>query len=295
MSSLFENFYYRKYRVNFVVLRPFSFGDYPFHLIRGIFGKILYDEVCVHKSLVNCDQCLENGYCPFTEIFKIKLQPSHPLYGKYTAPPVPYILYPDLKGRSKFIRGNTFAIELTLIGKAVEYDTFLLQVVQRLGEGDGLLYRKLECSGIETMIGDDKKSHLHFHRQPLNATRLKLHFQSPLIFEIENNRVKRLPFTALIKSLAERVSVLNRLYCDVNATTDPESFSGETANVEYIDSFYNTEVEVKKNVYKDALLGSVTYSGQLNEYMHIIVAGEVLHLGRFANYGFGKYNIEINY
>jgi len=294
MRNFFENFYYRKYRVNFVVLRPFGFNGYPFHLIRGVFGKILYDEVCAHKDLEDCDECPENRSCPFTEIFKIKLQPSHSLYGKYTAPPVPYILYPDFGGSNKFVRGSTFAVELTLIGKAVEYDTFLLQIVQQLGEGEGLLYRKIECSGIETMIGDDRKSHLRFSEQPTVATQLKLHFLSPLIFKVESNQIKSLPFTALMRSLAERVSVLNRLYCDENSA-DLKLFSSEITDKEYIDSFYKTEVEVKKKVYKDALLGSVAYRGQLNEYMPLIRAGEALHLGRFANYGFGKYIIEESY
>ncbi len=294
MRNFLGNFYYRKYRISFEVLHPLSLSTNAYSLIRGIFGKILHDEVCDYKDLPDCNRCPKNTSCPYTGLFKIKLQPTHPLYGKYTEPPVPYILYPDLRGRSNFVRGQTFAIELTLIGKAVEYDIFLLQIVRQLGEGEGLLYHKLQCSSIETLIGDDKKSHLRFNDITPEVEQVKLNFISPLIFEIESHPAKDLPFTAFIKSLTERVSVLNRLYCDGH-TTDPESNCGEITNEEYMDSFYKTEVEVKKRVYKAALIGSVAYGGQLSRYIPLIRAGEVLHLGRLANYGFGKYIIEESY
>ncbi len=293
MNNFLENFYYRKYRVSFVVVRPFHFDGHSFSLIRGVFGKILHDDVCVHKNLTDCNLCPENKSCPYTELFKIKLQPSHPLYGKYTEPPVPYILYPDFRGRSKFVRGNTFAIELTLIGKAIEYDTFLLQIVQQIGEGEGLLYHKLECSGIETLMGDDKKSHLRFTAPPYKVKQVKLNFLSPMIFK-DDPSTDSLPFHDLMKSLTERISVLNQLYCD-GREADLKSFDGKTTDLEYMDSFYKIKIEVKKKVYKDALLGSVAYRGSLDKYMPLIRAGAVLHFGRLTNYGLGKYAIVDNY
>lgn len=299
MKGALETLYYRKYRISFVVTQPFVLESYPYHLTRGVFGKIVHDEVCLNPSLKNCDSCNETAKCPFTQIFEVMLPPSHPLYGKYTKPPVPYIIYPDLGGRSKFAGRDLYNIELTLVGKAIEYDTFLLQSVQRISEGKGILYKKLECTGIETMVGDDKRSHLRFDIKTQPASHLKLRFNTPLILKIKDKPAVNLPFEVLTERLNERIALFCYLYCDGNLP-DLKSFRKQIDTEGYIDSFYPVEVEIsdggrKQTPPKEGILGSVAYRGNIGDYLPVIRAGEVLHLGSYPNYGLGKYTIDETY
>jgi len=296
MSSALKNLFYRKFRVSFIVTHPFSVQDSPYVLIRGIFGMILRKEVCMDLSFKDCSLCNHYGNCPYTSVFKIKLAPSHPLFGLYTDPPVPYIIYPNIGDGNKLEPDSTFSIELTLIGKAIEYDTFLLQVLQKLSGGDGRLYNKFECSGIETMIGDDKKSHMRFSTQPDDTIRLKLRFNSPVLLESNKNPITNLPLSILMERLTERLALLSYLYCGGDLP-DPKTFKSEITTDDNIDSFYPVHVKMtdggsNKTIEKQGLLGSVAYRGELGAFMPIIRAGEVMHVGRFASYGLGKYTIE---
>lgn len=305
MSSFLENLYYRKYRINFLVIKPFRLEEYPYSLIRGIFGFQIRKPVCIFRDFEKdekgeaCKSCSRLRNCVYTDIFKISLPESHLLSGKYTKPPVPYIIYPNLESRNKFTIGELFHIELTLIGKAIEYDTFLLQSIQRISEGKGHLFQKLECTGIETMIGDDQKSHLRFDVQAESTNQLKLRFNSPVILKIKEKPATALPFEVLVERLTERLALLSHLYCGAELP-DIKSFAKQIATESYIDSFYPVKVEIsdggnKKTPDKDALLGSVAYGGNLGEYMPLIRAGEILHLGAYPNYGLGKYTIDEAY
>jgi hypothetical protein len=260
---------------------------------------VVHNEVCKKTKNEKCSVCSLNQNCPYTEIFEVKLSDSHPLLkegGKYRYPPVPYIIYPDLKGKNRFMAGDIFAIELTLIGSAIEYDTFLCHCIQRISEGKGLLYQKLECAGIETMIGDDKKSHLRFNAEPEPVNHLKLRFNSPVILKVNEKPVKSIPFELLAGSLTERLHLLSSVYCGAEIP-DIKSFRKHITTDSYIDSFYPVEVEIsdggnKQTPPKEGLLGSVAYRGNLGEYMSLIRAGEVLHLGGYPNYGLGNFTID---
>jgi len=296
MFDFLEKLFCRKYRISFVVVRPLILSERPFHLFRGLFGLAVRKEVCTRPDIKNCSECSQNQDCPYTDIFEVKLPESHPLYRKYTYPPVPYIIYPDLAGKSRFLTGDTLVVELTLIGKAIEYDTFLLRCIQSLSEGKGTLYRKLECTGIETMVGDDRKSHLRFTTQPELANTLKIRFESPVIFKIQEKPAKSLPFEILIMRLSERLSLLSCLYCGAELPAIRPGPKKIHIN-NYIDSFYPVPVEIhdggnRKTPSKPSLLGCVAYSGTIGEYMPLIRSGEVLHIGSYPNYGLGKYVVE---
>jgi hypothetical protein len=296
MNNFLDNIYYRKYRINFAVKRPFTFDGYQFHLLRGVFGMHVRNEVCLKSGVELCNACSENQKCPYTKVFEVKLPGSHPLNRKYTYPPVPYILYPDLRNKTRFIAGEPFAVELTLIGSAIDYDTFLLHCIQRISMGKGLLYKKLECTEIETMVSDDKKSLLRFNLQQETVNQLKLRFDSPVILKIKEEPAKTIPLELLTERLTERLSLLSHLYCG-GGIPDIKSFHKQITTDYYIDSFYPVLVEIndgsnKKSPPKESLLGSVAYSGNLSEFMPLIRAGEFLHLGSYSNYGFGKYTIE---
>lgn len=295
-EALYQNFYYRKFRVNYRVVRPFLFRNNPYLLIRGIFGKILYEEVCVHRELESCDLCPENKSCPYTEIYKMRpLSPGHLLYRRYTYPPVPYILYPDLGGRTRFNRGDIFSVELTLIGKASEYDTFCLQALQQLSDGKGLLFRKLECISIESLVGNDKKSLVRFTNEPKNIAQLQLNFHSPLVMEAESVQGSFiLPFSVLVKSISERMGVLDQLYCD-GLEADLNPLPDDLQGVESLSSFYPVKIKIKDGAAKDAFLGSAVYRNIPAQYWPVVLAGEVLHVGKFTNYGYGKYTIDESY
>lgn len=295
MINNLEKIYCRKYRVSFVVVQPLSFDSYPFHLIRGVFGKVTHDEVCVNRSLKSCTRCNHAWNCPYTELFEITLPNDHPLSGKYTNPPVPYILYPDLGGRYNFVQGDVISIELTLIGKAIEYDTFLLHCLQQISFGEGRLYQKLQCTGIETMMGDNRKSHLRFDTASEKANHLKVSFISPVILKTKDNPITSLPFELLSERLSERIALLSYLYCD----GDLPDFKSFVKNIEtgYNDNFMPVKVEIsdggqKETPPKSGLIGSVAYHGKLGEYLPLVRAGEILHLGGYPNYGLGKFIID---
>lgn len=295
-KSLYKNFNYRKFRVNFRVVRPFVFRNNPYLLIRGIFGKILYEEVCVHRELQTCELCPQNKSCPYTEIYKMRpLNPGHALYRRYTYPPVPYIIYPNLNGHTRFNYGDTFSIELTLIGKASEYDTFCLQALQQLSRGKGQLFHKLECVGAETLVGEDKKSLMRLNNESKSIAQLQLNFQSPLVMEAVSAQDSFiLPFSTLVKSISERMSVLNHLYCN-GSEPDLDHLPDEISEVESLNSFYAFKTKVKDGGKRNAFKGSVIYRNIPGQYWPVVEAGEVLHIGKLTNYGYGKYIIDESY
>lgn len=293
MSSFLGKLYYRKYRIVFVATRPFVFNGFPYHLFRGLFGMIVRNEVCIKSGKEKCDKCDQNQDCLYARVFEVKLPITHPLYGKYTYPPVPYIIFPDLRGKFQFRPGETLTVELTLIGNAVEYDTFLLHCIQRFSEGNGTLYKKLECVGIETLMGEDRKSQLRFKTEPELVNSIKFRFDSPVIIKIKEKPTNSIPFDILTERLSERLSLLSYLYCDATLP-DFKLFQKSVQPDKYIDSFYPVAVEIpdggnKNALPKEGMLGSVAYSGNIGEYIPLIRAGEVLHIGSYSNYGLGKY------
>jgi hypothetical protein len=296
MSDFLDNLYCRKYRISFVATQPFVFNGYPYHLFRGLFGMVVRNEVCIKSGNEKCVTCDHNQDCPYAHIFEVKLPVNHPLYGKYTFPPVPYIIYPDLRGQLDFRPEDTFTIELTLIGNVIEYDTFLLHCIQRFGEGKGALYKKMECIGIETIVGKDWKSQLRFKTEPELIKSIKIRFESPIILRIKEEPAKSIPLDIFAERLAERLSLLSYLYCGANLP-DFKLFRKPIHPNKYIDSFYPVSVEIhdggnKNTPPKEGVLGSMAYCGNIGEYMPLIRAGETLHFGSYPNYGLGKYTIE---
>jgi len=280
---------------------------------RGVFGRALKEVVCALKRQ-ECPTCLLRRQCVYTQVFDLPLE----LYPKGSPhPPHPFVIEPSLDLRTNLMRGEHFDFTLLLFGRpANQYLPYFIYAFQEMGKigigrhmnghrarfrlltvtspSAGVVYRHED--GSLTPGGTIDLDLEAAPSQPID--KLTLELLTPLRLKFQNRLQAMLPFHVLVRAALRRISVLHTHFGNGEPPLDYKGLIARAKAVKEVRSslrwfdWQRYSHRQESAMLLGGMLGEVTYSGDLKEFLPLIRYAAVVHLGKATTFGLGKIRIE---
>jgi hypothetical protein len=235
--------------------------------------------------------------------------------------------------RRIFLRpGDPISFDLVLLGRAIDYMPYIVYAVSEMARrGLGANRTRFELDGV-TMLGlsaerpiysgrtqristppdarlplsDLIRARLqigssHTQHSALSAHHCLLRFHTPARIRIEGNAQFSLSFDLLIRSLLRRLSLLAEVHGRGPLDLDYRGLIERAAQVRTRQSRlrwwdferYSNRQRCKMKL--GGFVGEIEYEGEaISEFLPLIAAGEILHVGSNTTFGLGLYDIVRN-
>ncbi len=273
--------------------------------LRGIFGRSLKRLVCVLKRQ-ECGNCLLRERCLYAITFETKN--SSP----------PYVLEPPLTNNTHFSKDDELEFHLILFGeinKSLPYIIYALKDAESLpvgkkvdGKKAGLALCEVKKDGKTIYSKDDQTIHMDGLYSELKVPslkgskaqeiRLKIDLLTPLRLKFKNRLNADLPFHVLIRGVLRRITSIFSHYGEGEPELDYKGLVRRAGSVRVVESSIDWFDWRRYSFHRDqamlmgGITGSVTYKGDLEEFIPLIELCEKLHIGKQTSFGLGKIKAE---
>ncbi|SNB46440.1 CRISPR system precrRNA processing endoribonuclease RAMP protein Cas6 [Geobacter sp. DSM 9736] len=257
----------------------------------------------------NCCHCSVKSDCAYFRAFSQDLSSDVEAVRKHQKPPLPFVFdMPILPPAPN--RGITFEIGLTLVGNAINDCSVYLRAMQRMLEQlephpsiKAASINKVETAGyrgerypvlsvsaseghldnLQVMSLKGLVANVIFPESPLRLTLL-----TPLRIVRKGTISRYLDASMFLRSLLRRISSLTYYYGGVQLNYDFRWLADQSAQVSWLKSDFKWR-GWNRNV--SGLVGSGLLVGDFYDLYPFLTAGEYLHLGKGASFGFGAYRL----
>jgi len=279
--------------------------------------------VCIYSIDKPCYECELEGTCAFSVVFA----PSNSEEGflkNHKGIPRPYSLYiPDEK--NAFLPGEEFTVEMTLVGKAIEYFPYVFLAFKELGKS-GMGKRNeegergkfvLKC--IEEVMKDGTCEFIYhsdempngkkikgfcldefFGRDqiPSGADTFKLVFETPVRLKKDRHITDVPEFYPIMRSIIHKLNAYSYFYGNGELKKDAAFLLEEAKNVELVSAntrfkqyvYYSRRQQ--NRLYIGGIVGEAIYRGNLNLFYPYLKIAEVIGVGKNNAFGFGRVKLQ---
>lgn len=324
VSSLQENFRLARYEV---VLAAGEEGlllpPYKGSTLRGGFGRAFRHVTCAHRA-GQCPSCPIKDDCPYAYIFETAPPPGAAALSNYEAVPRPFVLEPPLEERTCYAPGEELCFHLVLMGRAIDYLPYFavsFRQMGRVGMGKGKRHFYLRAiRGVNPVSGAG--SLVYSAAQPLKAPgahavswrqlvegclppaagrvdRVRLRFLTMTRLKYAGRFVERVEFHVLVRNLLRRVSALAYFHHGFAWREDFGALIRRAMDVQLVRDEcrwvdwqrYSARQDSKINL--GGVVGLAEYSGELGEFLPLLLLGQHIHVGKACVFGMGQYRLEM--
>ncbi len=291
------------------------------NILRGAFGTSLKRLVCSVPEIPDCDFCVLRDRCAYTLIFnptglsKTKRIRNHPRG---------YIIKPPLSTDKEYTGSTPFCFGFILVGNRIDYLPFVIVPLMELGRvGIGLNRGRFKLRSIESIKGERtvplydpatntvKNDYLRItgkellnRAEALHSGAVTLRFLTPTRIRFNPtgergmSRVVRVPeFHHIIRRLRDRINALSIAYCGGPLDIDFRGLAERAMLVRTKEARLKW-VEVKRRSRRSGkvhdqsgFVGSITFEGELMEFLPLLLIGEYVHVGEDAVFGNGWFRV----
>lgn len=320
MNTIMENLQIRYIKLHFtlVIMEDGRLPKSKTSALRGGMGHALLTTNCIRDE--KCEVCDFSEDCLVQRMMypEMKIRPE-------------FMKTKDSEGfvfecedtREYFEAGDELEFNLMLIGRTIVYFNQYLQAFYYFGmQGMGAEHVRFQIAKVSNTLGEtlvegssvykERLTIMHVSdyvryrfssgeiKRMLDADRCRMVFQSPLSLKFQGKMQEDFRPDALFAAIERRVYILNCY----------EGLSEEGENIERPAEEHLPIVEkekawpVKMKRYSGTQNSKVTFSGirgwcdlrGLDESMlQLLLAGELLHIGKNTSFGFGKYTLVNSY
>ncbi len=285
--------------------------DLPQHLgssVRGGFSQAFRKISCGLKDK-RCTQCLLGEQCAYSYIFETPLPKKASMAKKYPYAPYPFVLEPPLER----ISAHQISFGLVLIGRAIDYLPHFIYAFSELGRrgvdrGRGRFQlvevksnkkavysssKRALRTDYEVMTGDEILS-----RSLKGVKKLEVRFLTPTRIRSDSEPTSHIDFPSIIRNLIQRISLLSYFHCGEEMDEDLRGMTERAKKITLESSelsWYDWERFPKKQRKKLKLggfIGAARFSGDLDEFLPYLFAGELVHIGKGTSFGLGRYRLK---
>jgi hypothetical protein len=284
--------------------------------IRGVFAASFRQLVCVTRAPV-CEGCLLSNRCSYPYIFETPAPRHLPisLQKRFRQAPRPYILdVPMAHGGV-----STLEVGLVLVGKAIDflpYFIFVLDEAGKRGIGRARVPYRLTvvtdgsmAEGGVVFRADERILRDDFHAVRLEdlqrtgderVEQVTLEFLTPLRvkkYGEYQETGEKIEFSPLMDLLLGRIEALTVFHCG-DEWAPSERLREKARSVQIVDrNLYLERLERYSNRKQQKLpmhgiLGTITFAGELPEFLPLLRMGEYIHIGAGTAFGLGRYQLD---
>jgi hypothetical protein len=130
-----------------------------------------------------------------------------------------------------------------------------------------------------------------------NGKRVTVRFLTPTLLKADGKLIERPEFHHLIKRLRDRINALAHFYCDDTLDVDFKAFGERSEAVQTVSCRSRWEDRDRRS-WKTGqshdmggFVGEVTYEGDLKEFLPLLILGQYTHVGKYAVWGNGRYEL----
>lgn len=228
----------------------------------------------------------------------------------------PFILCPPTQGRDLKV-GQRLSVELKLLGQGCEHLADFVEAVMLAGE-HGLGKQKARFELVKIVVHDGTRPWVCFDAacgwegayQPMPSAlgafarvpfavpdQLTLVFETPTRLVWQGEPLTTPDFPVVMRALYRRLNALLDVH---GASSDSLTLLGQMEeleetwaqhDVEWMDWERRSNRQQRRHV-MGGLVGTSTYHGHFRrEWLELLAAGQVLHLGKATTFGMGRYRL----
>ena len=310
--NLLQNFRLARYHIILTALSTIVMPPYAGSTYRGGFGHAFRKMVCT-QGPIDCRDCTLKVVCPYPYIFETAPFEGAQQLRTYGDVPRPFVIDP-LATRGEYRRGESFAFDLTLIGRAIDYLPYFLVSFRELGEtGIGKGRGRFQLTHVQTDSGesiyDGETQMVHNLNNTLNFDEIQgeavslpidaltVHLLTPTRITHKGKITDQLPFHLFWRRLIGRISALAYFHCGESLDLDFKGLIAQAETVQTVQSKLRwhdwTRYSSRQNqkMQLGGLIGKVTYKGDLGVFFPFVALGVFLHVGKNSTFGLGKYRV----
>ena len=281
--------------------------SYKGSTIRGIFGRALKKVVCVLKRQ-ECKSCLLRKNCLYAILFDTG-----------NIPP-PFVIEPPLADTTHFKKDDIFDFHLILFGeinKNFPYIVYAFKEAESFGFGKainngkkGSLRLKEVRKEGKIIYSDDSQTiqikDLYtelkvpvLRENKTHTTQLKINLLTPLRLKFRNKLSAELPFHVIIRAVLRRIFTLFSYYGEGKPELDYVGLVRKAESVKIVKSdiswfdWRRYSFRQDQAMLMGGIVGSITYEGDIGEFVPLIQLCEKLHIGKQTSFGLGKIKLEL--
>jgi hypothetical protein len=308
-----------KYRLALEAVDPLRLPAFKGMTLRGGFGAVFRRMTCAQPQIEDCDDCLLQATCPYAYIFETPLPENTEVLSLQKGIPRPFVIEPPLDDKRLYEPGESLEFALILVGKAIEHLPYFIVVFRELGEV-GLGARRGRCVLREVVAGqpldgvgqsiysaDDDVvrsrdlsvgyGEIEEEARRLNPDRVRLQFLTPTRLKDQGRYVSYPQFHVLLRAILRRLSSLYYFHCGEQWETDypglvqaAKAVRLVKAHTEWVDWGRYSRRQGRR-MHLGGFLGEVSYEGELEGFLPLLVVGELVHVGKACVFGNGRYRI----
>jgi hypothetical protein len=316
-KKMFEHFRVGKFTLRLRALADLHLPAYKGSTLRGGFGQALKEVTCALKRQ-NCQSCLLKDRCVYLYLFETPPPADAEMMRLYPSAPHPFVIEPPIDGVQTIPEGGTLTFGLTLIGRALDYLPYFVYAFIHLGErglgrGRGKFF-------VEEVLADTDRGLVAIYdvegkslrqepqlsiseRVQQRATELaggeclSIDFLTPTRIKFDGHLVEKPEFHHLMRSLLRRLSSLSYFHCGAMLDLDFRGIIKKAQGIEIGESdlrWHDWERYSSRQKNKMSLggfLGTISFEGDFSEFFRLLCLGELVHLGKAASFGLGRYRI----
>lgn len=310
MTKVFDSFTFARFTFIIRAETRMQLPVYKGSTLRGGFGHALRRIVCSQRGR-ECRDCILRKQCVYGYIFETSPPEDSKMLENFSDVPRPFIIEPPLDGKTEYEPDDEMSFGLTLMGRAIEFLPYFVLAFENLGKELGIgrgrgkfSLQKVISGNREIYQGDSgmllgepdvtRASDLTL-APALYNNHIRLDFLTPLRIKSDGKLTNKPEFHILIHRLLERASRLAYFHCGLSLDIDEEPLIEAAANIA-IESealrWYDWQrysARWQSKMMMGGVVGKVTYSGDLERFIPLLLLGEQIHVGKGAVFGLGKY------
>ena len=304
------NIRYIKLHFELKMLKDSSLPIYKPPALRGGIGHMLMDKYCMADR--NCPKCAFKSECVMKRILYSSFEKA-PYFIKDGGSCGYVIECEDY--RIDYSEGNELHFQILLFGKTIAYFAQILDALIALGKnglgtGKALFeVRKVTNSLCQPLYVNGEvfreKYEIMSVRDYVNYRKYKKSmghravFQTPAVFKVQKKLITQFDSLVIFRSIVRRLYILNYFegkYIDTMPIgsdraenfIDPPSILSQKAWVQENER-YSTSKHQRYSM--KGIKGYVDYLDLDEDQYALLLAGELIHIGKDTSFGYGKYTM----
>ena len=275
--------------------------------LRGGMGEMLLQMNCIRDR--DCDSCDFRKDCLVQKIMYSEME--IPSKYKTAGESVGYIIECE-DYHEFFSAGTEMPFNLVLFGKTILYFNQILNAFYSLGHiGIGKDKARYEVVSVtntqkkpilqnndilmQNYAISTVRNYVEYRRKQIeNKGTYRIKFKSPTAIKYQGEELKEFQMTALVESLKRRVYTLDCFegiessILDLISDDIPDIISQNSRQI----SVKRYSFHKNSSMYLRGIEGEIIITELPEKWIDLLIAGELIHVGKNTSFGFGRFRIE---